>query len=264
MKRLFYSFSVLLVAVLLVGCGQVASSGSAEPDYADDEVILAISQGLEDRFDLADEQEAEQQVVNADYYAGPVQVEIDAVSPFRNRQFEDPDLQEAVLSYVNVLEDSLEVTETYPIDSLEFFDEWQRIYDERTTLLKLLVDEYGLEVDEFHSDALNDLLINAKAVEQKTEVEDAINELVSSIVFTKVNDGYGLYTYTATVQNTSGLNLEDVSLVLSLYDSEGVMAEESYASVSSWPNGETVRFEAIGSTDAAQIKVSIDFYSIAD
>ncbi len=54
------------------------------------------------------------------------------------------------------------------------------------------------------------------------------------------------------------------SLVLALYDADGVKAEETYASTSSWAAGEKVRFEAIGSVDAAQVKASVSNYEVAE
>ncbi len=60
------------------------------------------------------------------------------------------------------------------------------------------------------------------------------------------------------------ISFGNVSLVLALYDADGVKAEETYASTSSWAAGEKVRFEAIGSVDAAQVKASVSNYEVAD
>lgn len=253
----------VLFALCIVGCSPGSGSGSSGPDYADDEVISALARGLESRFEVADEHEALGVELSSDYYGAAIQAELDVLLPYKDRPYEDSSLQEAVLAYINTLQESMEVTEEFPVDSIEFIDQWNAAYDERTRLLKQFVDEYGLEVSDKYEDALSELLINGNAVARREETDAAIEALASSMVFEQQSDGYGFYTYTATVQNTSGLNLEDVSLVLSLYDAEGVMVEEAYASVSSWPNGETVRFEAFGGTNAAQIKVNIDYYTVA-
>ena len=47
-------------------------------------------------------------------------------------------------------------------------------------------------------------------------------------------------------------------------DADGVRAEETYANVNSWPDGETVVLEAFGGTDASQIKVELDYYDIEE
>ena len=263
-SKVFGIFISLLLAMSLSACASDAPSGSEGPDYADDEVMASLAQGLENRFDTADAQDAAGAEVNAEYYANVINEELDQVLPYRDRQFEDSDLQEAVLSYANILEDSLELTETYPVDSIEFLDEWTALYNERTVLLQQFVNDYHLTVDEAHQDTLDELLVNANAVTQRTQTEDAVNALAGSITFEQQDDGYGSYTYIATAENTSGINFGSFGLVLALYDDDGVRVEETYASVSSWAAGETVRFEAYGTTGATQIKVSVDYYEVEE
>ena len=81
--------------------------------------------------------------------------------------------------------------------------------------------------------------------------------------FEQIDDGYGNYTYSATVKNTSDLSFENVSLVLGLYDSDGVRQGESYVSANTLAAGETVKFEGYGTINAAQIKVEINYYEVA-
>ena len=51
--------------------------------------------------------------------------------------------------------------------------------------------------------------------------------MLSSANFEKSDDGYGLYTYTAIVENTSDISFENVYLNVALYDADGVRAEEA-------------------------------------
>ena len=263
-RRTFFAFAGGLALTGLLGACDARQAEPEGPDYADDEVIGALANGLEKRFDIADKREESGEPQTAETFSEEASAELDALEQFRNREFEDHDLQEEVISYINIIEDSIELTEKYPIDSVEFSDGWTDLYEKRVMALKVFVDNYGLAVDEEHEATLNELLVEANAAGERVKTETAIEDLVGSIVFTKNDEGYGSYTYTATVQNTTGINFGYVSLVLALYDSEGVKAEESYASTSSWPAGETVRFEAYGQTDAAQIKVSVDHYEIED
>lgn len=255
---------VLVLAGSLTACSPGASSGSAEPDYADDEAMAVVADGLEARFDVADEHDESGEESTSESYAEAIQAELDYVEPLKKCPFEDSKLQEGILAYANVLDDSMTAVDTYPINSQEFYDAWTDLYNERTVMLKNFVDNYGLEVDFAHEDTLKDMLRNANTVTEQRETEEALDALVSTIVFEKQDDGYGFYTYTATVQNTSGINLENVSLTLGLYDSAGVKADETFTSCSSWAAGETVVFDAMSQTDAAQIKVSLDYYTIAE
>lgn len=131
-------------------------------------------------------------------------------------------------------------------------------------LPRQFVNDFDVTVDEAHQDTLDELLVNANSMIQRTQTEDAVNALAASITFEQQDDGYGSYTYTATVENTSGINFGNFGLVLVLYDADGVRVEETYASVSSWAAGETVRFEAYGTTGATQIKVSVDYYEVEE
>lgn len=263
-RRALLAVAGSLVLTGLLGACDAQQAEPEGPDYADDDVIKALAEGLEKRFDIADEREESGKPQTAETFSEAASAELDALEPFRGREFEDHDLQEEVISYINIIEDSVELTEKYPTDSVEFSDGWTDLYEQRVMALKTFVDNYGLTVDKAHEATLNELLVEANAAGERVKTETAIEDLVGSIVFTKKDEGYGAYTYTATVQNTTGINFGYVSLTLGLYDSEGVKAEESYASTSSWPAGETVRFEAYGRTDAVQIKVSVNNYEIDD
>lgn len=262
MKKITVVIALLCSIILFAGCTQQPQDSG--PDYADNEVMAAIADGLESRFDVVDKHEQTGDAQTKDGYAEAIQVEIDAIAPFRDRQFEDSKLQETVLSYANLLDDSLELLDQYPVDSIEFYDAWNAIYDERTVALKLFVETYGLEIDPAHEETLNDLLLNANTVEEKTEVEDAINQLVASLAFEKVDEGYGMATYTAVAENTTEIGFEDVGITLALYDKDGVKIEETYAGTSSWPVGEKVRFEAFGASDASEVKTSVSYYSVVE
>ena len=87
---------------------------------------------------------------------------------------------------------------------------------------------------------------------------------MASVVFEKQNDGYGLITYVAVVENTTGVDFENVGMTLGLYDADGVRAEDAYVGTASWKSGEKVRFEAISSVDAAETRISIDYYDVVD
>lgn len=262
-KHLLALLSVLacfLLSFALFGC----SSNSSEPDYADDEVIGAIADGLEQRWDVVDDNESRGNSQSSDSFAEATQAELDKISNFRDRQFEDSKLQEAVISYINKLEEMKQLTIDYPFDSDEFYDSWDRTYDERLVMIKNFVDSYGLEVDDAHSEDLSDLMADANIAAKQSATDDAMNSLVSSMEFEVHDEGYGSYTYSATVKNTSDFSFKNVSVLLSLYDSDGVMAEETSASVRSWAAGETVKFEAMGDIKPSQIKVSVDMYEVAD
>lgn len=258
LTSVFLCFSI---CVLLSGC---SNSNSDEPDYADDEVMAAVADGLEKRWDIADQHETNGTSRTSESLSEVTQAELNVISDFRDRQFEDSKLQEAIISYINKLEEMNQLTVEYPVDSDEFYEGWTRAYDERLVMLKNFVDTYGLEVDDSHADQLSDMMLEANVAVKHSETEEAINSLVSSLVFEQVDEGYGYYSYTATAENTSEYSFVDVGLILSLYNADGVMVQEAYAGVNSWPLGEAVVFETGGEVDTSQIKVSLEYYDVAE
>lgn len=72
---------------------------------------------------------------------------------------------------------------------------------------------------------------------EKKSADEAINSLVSAATWEKSDDGYGNFTYSAVIENTSDMAFENVGIVLTLYDAEGVKASEGYANTQSWAKG---------------------------
>lgn len=257
-------FSLIMLAAILamaVGCAaQEEPNQEEEIVYADNEVIAVLADGLESRFDYSD---ALEETTN-DALKEVAQIEIDGLTPYRSRQFEDPILQEKVLAYLNILEEAANLAETVSVDDDSFHQKWQSLYGERAVMLKGFVDDYGLAVDEDHQAALSELVRTGQSTETKAATEDAVKSLVDALYFEKEVDEFGSCTYTAVGENTTELDLEDVSLTLALYDGEGVKAGETYANTSSWLRGEKVRFEAWSDIDAAEVKVSLEYYTVVE
>jgi len=264
MKKAIILFFAGCLAVFC-GCAhqdfEPNESQESEIVYADQEFIGALSQALQARFDFADAVDE----TTAESLAETVSVEIEKLTPYKTRQFEDAKLQEKFLSYLNLLEESKELTKDMGVNDDTFYNDWDSLYNERTVMLKDFVDNYGLTVDAAHQETLDDLLRRGQAVEKADSERDAVEQLAASLNFDKASDEEGLFfTYTAIGENDTELNLEDVSLVLALYDEDGVKVEETYAGTNSWPKGEKVKFEAMSDVDAAEIKVSLDYYAVVD
>ncbi|WP_350454434.1 FxLYD domain-containing protein [Slackia heliotrinireducens] len=268
--------AVVTLALVLCGCSnsntalttntevvqnETAEEGVTEPDYADDEAMAIIAEGLEARWAI---NASAGSVSTADSLRTAVNAEFDIVKTLRDRQFEDPKMQEDVLSYINMVEDSLDVLDNYSYESVEFDEQWLEVYNDRTMQIKYFVDTYGLTVNERYQAELNELLTNGTVALNESEREEAVNGLFEGVEFEKVSDGYGYYEYTAVVENTTEYNFENFGIVLSLYDSEDVKVQETFAYVNSWEKGEKVTFEAFTDVDAERVSVSVDYYSVVD
>lgn len=262
-RKVFGIMLALLVVIGLAACGsqQQANEG---PDYADDEVIGAIAKGLEARSDLIDTQTAEEQN-SSDGFKAAVNAEYNVISPFKDRQYQDSKLQEVVISYINSVSDQINVLDTYSYESADFYEKWEDAYNNRTAIIKDLVDNYGLALDEEHQPALDELVKAGGVAKQKNEADEAINSIIANATFEQTDEGYGNFTYSAVVENTSEFTFNNVSVVLGLYDADGVRVEEASASSNApWAPGEKIKLTAYSQTDAQQIKPTVQYYDIAE
>ena len=255
-KRAINVLTALGFALSVGACSQAGKNDG--PDYADDEAMSVIGQGLSKRFAIVDTDEGGSAVLKKG-----VQAEIDTDTPLKSRQFEDSKLHENVISYINVLDESMDVIDNYGYQSIEFDQKWAETYDKRTQILKTFVDKYGLKLQGADQETLDELVANGTNAAKERHEKETINKLVSSAQFEKEDKGYGNFTYTAIIENTSDISFENVSIVLGLYDKDGIK-QEAYANVNTWAAGEKVKFEAYSNCDATEIKPTVDFYNVAD
>ncbi len=252
---------VLLICSLgfISACSQ-NDANAAKSKYVDDKAMNVIAAGFERRSDVIESNANDDDPHSTENIQEAIEAEIKNDKELKNARFKDSKMQQDVITYLNLLDDQLKVTEDYSQSSSDYYEEWNKVYDKRSAQLKKLVDNYGLEVREKYEDDFNDLIKNGKSVAEKTRYEDAINSLIQGANFEKSDDGYGLYTYTAVVENTSGVSFSNVSLTLALYDADDIKAEETYADTSSWAPGEKVKFEAMSDVDAARVVASVSSY----
>lgn len=254
---------VLLICSLgfISACSQ-NDANAAKSKYVDDKAMNVIAAGFERRSDVIESNANDDDPHSTENIQEAIEAEIKNDKELKNARFKDSKMQQDVITYLNLLDDQLKVTEDYSQSSSGYYEEWNKVYDKRSAQLKKLVDNYGLEVGEKYEDDFNDLIKNGKSVAEKTRYEDAINSLIQGANFEKSDDGYGLYTYTAVVENTSGISFSNVSLTLALYDADDIKAEETYADTSSWAPGEKVKFEAMSDVDAARVVASVSSYDV--
>lgn len=254
---------VLLICSLgfISACSQ-NDANAAKSKYVDDKAMSVIAAGFERRSDVIESNANDDDPHSTENIQEAIEAEIKNDKELKNARFKDSKMQQDVITYLNLLDDQFKVTEDYSQSSADYYEEWNKVYDKRSAQLKKLVDNYGLEVGEKYKDDFNDLIKNGKSVAEKTRYEDAINSLIQGANFEKSDDGYGLYTYTAVVENTSGISFSNVSLTLALYDADDIKAEETYADTSSWTPGEKVKFEAMSDVDAARVVASVSNYDV--
>lgn len=258
-KRILAALLCTMVAVGLCACSQ-SQSENAAPPKADGTAMQTIEMGFEKRQDLVADQEAAGTADSAESVKADVQAELDVDSALKNASFDNTQMQEDVLAYINVLNDSMDVLNTTGYGSADFYTKWEKVYDERTALLKKFVDDYGLKVDSKYQGILDDMLANGTNVQSKNEADEELAALFDGASFDKKDNGYGWYTYDAVVENNTSRTYRNLTLTLALYDPDGVRQGETYAFLNTWNAGEKARIEGQSDIDAATVKVEVPEY----
>ncbi|MEE8722037.1 MAG: FxLYD domain-containing protein [Eggerthellaceae bacterium] len=259
-QKLLGVIACILFVLCLAGCASGGSS-STSTDYADDEAMQIISKGWCQRSKLVDGLKS----TDDDYQTklkAAVQTEIDNDAALRNRPFENGQMQEDVIAYLNALDDSMDVLNNYSVGTLDYSTAWDKVYDRRTRLLKKFVNEYGFTVDSKYQDTLDKLVANGTAADMKANQKQAIDDLIANASW-QTDESHGSYTYSAVIENTSDYDFKNVGLIVGLYDADGVKSE-NYANVNSWKKGEKVKFETHSSTSAERISAEVSYYDVAD
>lgn len=256
-KRLFTLVMCALVAFGLATCGGGGTS-TEEPKAIDEQAMSIIAKGFEKRADVITKNGGNSS--NADDLKEAIQAEIDNDAQLKSAKFDDSKMQGAVLAYVNSLDAQMEVLDNTQYQSIDFFEKWQPAYDNRSALLKALVDDYGLAVGEKYQSDFNEVIKNGSSVQKKTEIDDQLKALLASAKVEKIDDGYGFFTYTTVIENTTDYSYDNLFLIFALYDADGVRLGEAYASTNAMPKGEKVKFEGGTNIDAETVKIEVQPY----
>lgn len=265
MKKILCLFLASIMALSIVGCGNGSKSAtsSTENSYSDSEFINSIAKSLEKRWSIVESKEAESfEQESREYYANissAIDAELEIVSKYRNSEFKDHNLQELAIKYINALEDSKETADLLPSDDASLYDKWENIYDTRTTIIKTLVDDYGMTVSEKYQNTLDDLINNAKSVEKDTAIKEKVDKIADSLKFDKKSDGTGYYTYTTKFQNDTGVNFDYLTFNIDLLDSEGTVIEQQFLYFENVSDGKSYSGDFITDTSFDHYEVTAEY-----
>ena len=235
-KRMPIILIVTLAVMLVLG----ACSKSSEPKYYDDDFMSSLEKGLESRWSFVEKEDDDE---SEKFYTTAIKKEFEQVKKYEDLKFKDSKLKEAALAYINELKNGLKVAKTYGSDS--FYDNWSKHYDSRTAKLITINKIKKIEVSEKNQSTLDELLASGKEVISTEKNKDTLTNFLKGITFAKDearSDEYSSY-YTATVENTTGLNIENLSLSFKLIDDNGVTVDTSSEYVENWNAGEKRQLE---------------------
>ena len=154
----------VMIAVVLVACGKSEQSESpnmkaktektqmqekntkekTEAKVTNEEFLGDLITGLQNRWQDTDSITDDTSVMETrNIYKEAVQKEMDAVSKYKDKEFEDSKLGELAQKYISALEKQKQASE-YDDDSEKYDECWHQGYEARMEYLKTINSEYGL------------------------------------------------------------------------------------------------------------------------
>lgn len=239
-KRIFSIMICVLVATFLVACG---GGATVEESFVSD-----AAKGLQARWDISDQHDKEG-LTDGKSFVACVDAELNAISKYKDEEFEDKTLGDLAKEYVELLEKSKTLASDYYDKNYETFNsEYTPLNQRRSQIIKTLSEDYQLPIDDDHKDTLNTFIADAN-------LNTAVQDIISSTSFEMTEDDYGWKKYQATVENTTDKTFESFWFDVSLLDKDGVVVETQSTHTENWKPGDKHRFEF--STDKEFEKIEI-------
>ena len=259
--------------LLFTGCSgsQQESKQEEEIHYADEDFVKDMAKGLEARWTLNEQDESKegydaidlQSSEYKDMMISYINAELDCIGKYKDEKFEDSKLQEETISYINLLNDHIEICDYIPVDYYgKYLEEFQPIYDGRSKIIQDMADNYGLTVSDKFQSNLDEFKTNSKLVQEKDAQEQAIDSMLSNITFEEVPDEYAgdWKTYQGVVENTTGSDFSTFAVNINLVNAAGVIVETAYDQVSNFTNGAKAQFEFSTDKEFTSTEVTVQYY----
>lgn len=250
---------ITLLFLLLLGVFTLSACTSSKGDKTYDEAFVkSLAKGLDARWEYVDDNQED----SANSFKKAINKELVDIQEYKDKKFKDSKLQELAISYINELNNGLEITKTFGSDS--FYSKWDKHVAKRTSLLSEINEIKTIPVQD--KDALSELLAQGNEVKDNNEKKESIENLVKNINFTVNNEKSDEYTkyYTATVENTTKYLIKDIYLTINLVNADGVTVSTQYVSANNWAPGGKTLFEFtqyIGDNAFTTTQISISSFN---
>ncbi len=270
---------VVLVMISIIGSGcsstaakennSAANASTVEIVYADEDFINDLAKGLEARWALSESEDyeyVEGTQEHRDFYSSLLKAELDIISNknYENATFKDSKLKEKAISYLNCLHDQEEALTYVTVDYDKYAELWESAYNKRTQLITDFAQNYGLTVSDKYKTTLSDMITNASVVDEKQHQEEALQKLVDSISFERVEneEDSDWVTYKAIVENTMDYDIVELDIDVNLIDSDGVNVSTEFVSVDNIARGEKGKLEFSTDEQFEKTKLTINYFEL--
>lgn len=250
MKKIF---AILVSFILILSLG--ACSSSEEKTY-DNQFLKDLSKGLMMRWDTQTEQDETEET----YYNRLVDGELEYVSQYADKKFEDLKLQERAIAYINLLNMQKDALTYYSADYSRFSKMWEQAYNDRTQAIKVFIDEYDIKFNSKYDEIVSSIASNAKAADESDLLEEKVSEMVSMVNFKKVKTSYSYSYYEYIIENITDKTFSSFSLDINLLDADGVIVDTEYVYVNNFSPKQKAKLEFSTDVKFEKYEITADYY----
>ncbi|WP_455460387.1 hypothetical protein [Streptococcus salivarius] len=224
----------LLFAVLMVVSLFLCSSAVNKAITYDNDFIISLAKGLDKRWEDASSNYED----TTAYYEKATQFELSEVGRYKERTFKDDKLKKLAIEYINVLEDSKELTskENDHFSS----DSWVEYRRKRFELILDINSRKKIPVQDTRH--LRDIVNIGIKVKQTNEIIQALKKIFKGNNFTisKSSENSDELNCSGTFENTTGYYLSYVPMTIAACDKNGeVFYSKVDAAITKWSEGTT-------------------------
>ena len=253
MKRALSLILVIVMLLSLCACGTVKKN--------DNGFLTNLKKGLEKRI-------AQSEIMPDTYTSNTAQkndlktlinIERDAIGNLQEYTFTDSNLQHLAEQYVEALDNQMEGLKYLGSNSQEYTRLFQQNgYYLRASIISQLVYDYDFQLSSKYNDHLNDYLEAADSYMCERDAMQDLENMLSNGIVLKAED---MYNVSASLVNTSGMDLSDVFVNLLLLDNAGNVIDSTMDLFESWKIGETKPYKPYLPQEADRYEVYLTYYS---
>ena len=216
----------------------------------DRQFIRALEDALMERWDIVLKDEESGAYVDGERYKEYCQLELKHIKEFKNKEFNDQQLQEYANKYIDALNTGMDATIHFNNNYTAFDKTWSEITSQRVMLIGKFVNDYKLKVDEKYQDVMDDMLIDASSVQQEEDFKSISQKIADSAILEKKD----AYKYSVTMTNTSDKTYDYYSMTIKVLDQNGTVVENGVISqIKDWQPNQKVAVDAYFTKDLGDI-----------
>ena len=152
----------------------------------------------------------------------------------------------------------------YKSDINKYSTDWDKIYNERSKLIKIFYNDFGLTVQNEYEFILKDFLNQASTVEKKETLEKQLEDMVSNLTYECIEDMGGWRKYRALLENTTENDFNSINFNINLLDENNVIVESTYGHIGIIEKGQKAYVEFSSDKDFLYVKTDIQWYEIKE